>query len=105
MGGVGRRRSDVGPDQLRRQQQLGEPMDLLAFERIDAVAGPYPVRPLQDAQVDPPATARTRLDLQPGVRSPKLVEEPVHRKREAVHARRAVGRAARRRSGSGCGPI
>ena len=88
--GVGRRRPDVGPDQLRRQQELGEPLDLLAFERVDAVAGPDPVRPLQDAQVDPPAAAGTRLDLEPGVRSTELVEEPVHRQRVAVHPRRAV---------------
>ena len=65
-------------------------MDLLAFERVDAVAGPDPVRPFQDAQIDPPAAAGTRLDLEPRVRSTELVEEPVHRHGVAVHPRRAV---------------
>ena len=39
--------------------------------------GPDPVGAVQDAEVDPRASAGARLDLQPRVAPPELVEEPV----------------------------
>src|SRR4249920_394914 len=62
--GVGVRGADVSTDQLRRQQQLGVADDLLALQRVDTVAGPNPIRTLNDSEVDPAATAGAGFDLQ-----------------------------------------
>jgi hypothetical protein len=55
-GGVRLGRADVRTHQLRRQQQAGEPLDLLAFQGVVGVADPDPVGVLQDAEVDPTTT-------------------------------------------------
>jgi hypothetical protein len=62
--GVGVRGADVSTDQVRRKQQLGVADDLPAFERVDTVAGPDPIRTLNDSEVDPAATAGAGFDLQ-----------------------------------------
>ena len=69
--------ADVTADQFRRQQQLGVPLDLLPFQRVDAIAGPHPIGPFQDPQIDPATAAGAGLDLQPGVPVAQLVQQPV----------------------------
>ncbi len=85
--GVRLRRAHVRTEQLGRQQQARPPLDLLPFERVDAVARPDPVGPFQDAQVHPAAAGGARLDLQTGVAGPQLVQQPVHGRGLRVHAR------------------
>ena len=65
-------------DQLRREQQAGPALDLLALQRVDAVAGPHPVGALA---ASPGRRARRRRSR---TRSP--------RRDAARAARRAAGR-------------
>lgn len=79
MGGVRPRAADVRAQQLGRDQQARVPLVDQALERVDAVARPDPVRPLEDPEVDPRAARGAGLDLQARVPSPQLVEQPVQR--------------------------
>ena len=95
-GGVGDRRADVAADELGRQQQRRPALDRLALDGVDGVGRPHPVGAGEDAEVDPGAARRARLDLQTGVGRPQPVEQRVHRR--GLPVRR--GRARRRRPAS-----
>ena len=70
-------RPDVAPDQLPGDQGGRPALDLLSFQRIDAVRGPDPVGSLEDGEVDPAAAGGAGLDLDPGVPSVQLVDQGV----------------------------
>ncbi|GMA32896.1 hypothetical protein GCM10025875_28880 [Litorihabitans aurantiacus] len=79
-------RTDVGTHELRRDEQTSPPLRLLPFQRVEAVAGPDPVRPLEYPEVDAPAARGAGLDLQVGVARPQLVQQPVERQGLVAHA-------------------
>ena len=85
------RRADVRAEQLRREEKARPPLDLLAFQRVVAVAGPDPVGPLEDLEVDPPTPAGAALDLDAGVPAADLVEQRVQGLGVAVDRRPAPG--------------
>src|ERR1035438_10732195 len=77
----------MAADQLRRKQKLCPPVDRLAFERVVAVTAPHAVGTGQDTEVHATAAGGTRLDLQPGVPAPQLVDQLVDGERVPVHDR------------------
>ena len=85
--GVRNRTADVRPHQLWRHQERRPALDVLAFERVDGVAGPDPIGALEDARIHSRATRRARLDLQRGMCGTECVEETVGRKGLAVGGR------------------
>ena len=84
-------RSDMRAHQLRRQDQAGPANDPMPLMRVDAVGKPDAVGHLRDAEVDPSATTRARLDLEPRMAPPELGHEPVDREGLKVHGRLAAG--------------
>ena len=64
MGGVGARRTDVGADPLRADEQPGPPLDRHPLQGVVAVRGPDPVGARQHPKVHPRPATGTGLDLE-----------------------------------------
>ena len=83
----------MGADQLGRQQHHGGAVDVRTVVGVVAVRGPHALDPFHDPQVDAPAAAAARLDLQIRESLVQGVQEPVEGEGLIVDGRRPVARA------------
>ena len=66
-GRVRDRGADVRADELGWDEELGPPLDVLAFQGVDGVAGPDAVGALEYPEVNAAATGGAALDLDVGM--------------------------------------